>query len=519
MRIIHILQQVAVLAAVLLAPLAVASPAQAQWLKAESPRFVVYGNGSESELREYVEQLETFEALLRALHGMNMRETPPRPLQLYLARDLREMRRIRPGSGESLGGFYAAGPDVIFGVANEARERNARSSYSPERGYVIRHEYVHHFMLQHFPFAYPSWVIEGYAEYFMTAHFEPDAVLVGRPMRPTTTGARDMPLETLLAGSPWEFDAELRSIFYAQSWLLTHYLISDDGRRRMLGAYLQDVAEGGDPVAAMETATGMPLATLQRELRDYRLPVTRYPTASIPQPEITISRLPRSANDLLLEDVQLRWRHPQRGENEDLLNTIRARAARHQDDEFARMVLARAEIRLGDRAAGEGLARQAIADDPEDVEALHLLASSLMERAAREPDDADALNAEARRYLATGYAADPEHFQTLYAIARNGGGRMMPAPEHAAEAYLAALEVAPQVSQLRLETGVALLGRDQLDYGEHVLAPLLHTPHAPDVARVAQNLVEAARAGRSLASVGWSDDEGDEEDDDDEGQD
>ena len=512
MRIDLILRQIMVLAVVLLGLLMAAAPAQAQWKKAESPRFVVYSNGSEADLREYVDQLETFESLLRALHGMNMHETPPRPLQLYLTRDVQEMRRVRPGSNETLGGFYAAGPDVIFGVANQAREINARSSYSPERDYVIRHEYVHHFMMQHFPFAYPSWVIEGYAEYFMTAQFERDAVVVGRPMRATASGTRDMPLETVLSGSPWEFDGELRSEFYAQSWLLTHYLISDDDRRQMLRAYLQDVAGGGDPVAAMEAATGMSLATLQRELRSYRLPVTRYPTASIPRAEITISRLPRSANDLLLEDVQLRWRYPARGENEDLLNTIRSRAGRYEGDEFARTVLARAEIRLGDSSVGESLMRQAISDNPDDVEALYLLASSLMGRAELEPEEADALNAEARSYLARSYAADPEHFQTLYAIARNGGGRMMPAPEHAAEAYLAALEIAPQVSQLRMETAVALLGRDQIDYGEHVLAPLLHTPHSPSVARFAQSMLEAARSGRSLTSIRWNTDEDSDDD-------
>lgn len=43
--------------------------AQARWLRAESPRFIVYTDRGESVLREYVQQMALFDSLLRARHG------------------------------------------------------------------------------------------------------------------------------------------------------------------------------------------------------------------------------------------------------------------------------------------------------------------------------------------------------------------------------------------------------------------------------------------------------------------
>ena len=496
-----------------------ASPAHAQWLKAETDRFVVYSNGAEGELRDYVNQLETFESLLRALHGMNMREAPPRRMELYLVRNHRDMLRVNPNTRETTAGFYSASLDNIFGIAVMGRERNSRSVSRNSRDFIMLHEYVHHFMLQNAPYGYPAWIVEGYAEYFMTARFLPDVVEIGHHQEGRMAAGRNLPLRTLLTSSPGSLgDRDEVFTFYFQAWLLTHYLMSDRDRYQKLQTYLRDVSAGADPADAMEAALGMSLGELQRELADYRrLLITRYPTGPMPTPVITIERLGPSANDLLLEAVQVRY-YAARGENERLLNTVRGRAARHPDDLFAQLTLARAEVRLGDQDEGERILRTVLSRDMDNVEALQLLASSLMERAQADAGNAAALNAEARGHLARAYAADPGHYQTLLSIARNGGGRTIPAPEHAAEAYLAALELAPQVSQLRIETAVALLGRDQIDYGAHVLEPLLNSPHSPRVAAYARNLLDAARAGRSLTSVTWDGNEGDADDEEGDGE-
>ena len=48
---------------------------------------------------------------------------------------------------------------------------------------ILFHEYVHHFMLQHFSVAYPAWFVEGYAELFSNTRFERDGTIVDRLLR------------------------------------------------------------------------------------------------------------------------------------------------------------------------------------------------------------------------------------------------------------------------------------------------------------------------------------------------
>jgi hypothetical protein len=46
------------------------SPALAEWHRAESPKFIVYSNGREAALREYVQKLETYDYILRVRLGL-----------------------------------------------------------------------------------------------------------------------------------------------------------------------------------------------------------------------------------------------------------------------------------------------------------------------------------------------------------------------------------------------------------------------------------------------------------------
>ena len=63
---------VAALAAVV-ALLIMAAPgvAEARWLRAESAHFVIYSDGDEAGLREYVRRLEIYDAVLRSRTGVS----------------------------------------------------------------------------------------------------------------------------------------------------------------------------------------------------------------------------------------------------------------------------------------------------------------------------------------------------------------------------------------------------------------------------------------------------------------
>ena len=76
-----------------------ASPAKADWRRAESPNFILYGNLSETELRQRILRLEDFDHLLRII--ISVTEPPMHnKLRVYIVanpRDLRTIRQIGPG--------------------------------------------------------------------------------------------------------------------------------------------------------------------------------------------------------------------------------------------------------------------------------------------------------------------------------------------------------------------------------------------------------------------------------------
>ena len=58
------------------------------------------------------------------------------------------------------------------------------------------------------------------------------------------------------------------TLFYAQSWALTHFLQSDEGRHRELTAYVSRLGGGADALQAARETFG-DLEALGNELRKY----------------------------------------------------------------------------------------------------------------------------------------------------------------------------------------------------------------------------------------------------------
>ena len=483
------------LAAVLLlaaAVMAAAAPAQARWLRAESPRFIVYSDGDERTLRDQVQRLETFDRLLRGLHGLPMDGVPPRKLPIYLVGSQDELRDIYPAAPEGTAGFYAGASEEIFAVALRVRRQD----------YVLWHEYTHHFMAQHFPHPYPTWVFEGYAEYFMTTEIDERHVTYGAPSQGRGSwllNARWLPIEEFLTRPRWEYaDREDSQLYYAQAWLLTHWFMSDPERRARFVAYMTEVGQGGDPAEAMVRAAGMPLAALERTLRTYvrgGLAYARLDAAQFPPVEVTVTRLAVPTDDLVRLNQRVKM-----GVAEDLRDdtvaAVRRAAARHPDDPFALLVLGHAELHMGDRAAGEALLERLVEMQPDHVEALQLLASARMAEAEEleGAERAQRLN-EANRLLLRALEADPDHYNTYFMLARNRSH----APDYPTEAdmdlWFAAYELAPQLPGIRLGAGRALMLAGRFDEAETVLGVLANDPHRRETAAAAAALLELARQG------------------------
>lgn len=471
----------------LAAAFSLASPAAAEWKKATSPNFVVYSDGTEGALRRYVQNLEAYDRVLRFRHNLATDETAARPLPIYLVRGPKQLEEIRYGAPDRIAGFYQPTSEGSFAVAIRDGGRDD----------FLLHEYAHHFFYGLSPNV-PGWLHEGLAEYYMTAEFEGDDVILGNysPMRAAALlGETWLPLEDLL-GKPFSAITREnhRRTYYSVAWVLTHWFMSDPARREQLMAYERLVQEGGDPVRAMEQATGMSLTQLRNILEGYgrRQLAGQRVSGAVRPVEVRIERLGAVADDLLLLNQKMVAGTTE--PRERVLAEVRRRAERHGEDRLALFALGHAGLHFGDRPAGLAALQKLLSLYPEDTEAMQFLALGYIEQARDEPDKADDLLGRARGHLQKAYQLDPNDYRTYALIARTQEGLPgFPTDNHLLVRQNA-YTLAPGVPANVLAYASALMLKGQFDEAAAVLRPLANHPHRRGANNAAADLLRRAEA-------------------------
>lgn len=470
--------------------------ANAAWLKGETDKFVVYTDGGERDLRDFIEQLTVFDHVLRTMHPVVKDKPEAAKFEVYLLRGSGQLKRLRPGSQNQVLGFYKATPGGVYAAAI----RDDRWLMSAEQ--VLFHEYTHRFMLENFPVAYAAWLIEAYAEYFSAVTIGEKAADVGRGNQARVYSLLTdqwLPMDTLLGKRGSELKTSERAMFYAQGWLLLHYMISDSERMTQLLDYMRRASNGEDPVKAFYAVAQTDGPTLTRTLRKYlqgKTSVVQLPKPADPLKGLKVTTLPASADDLLLEGQRLND-GVEEAEAPELLARVRRSAARHQNDQFAQLILARAEVTIGDFKAGQAILDRLLAQNPESLEVIREAAHAQMSRGVRFPEERQAAFRAARPLLGKAYQKDPNDFRTLYGYAQARSIEADYPNDNALQVLLRARQLAPSVEHVSLQVGAALLTRERREEAAFVLAPLANNPHGGPYQERARALMEGAKPQES----------------------
>lgn len=478
----------AVLAVVVFAP----AKAEAKWTRGETDRFIVYGQGGESQVRTYITKLATFDAVLRAHYPVTMDRAAGTKLQVVLVNG--DLRRIRPNMPADMAGFYTARPDGLFAFVETAAGAQA--------DYVLFHEYAHHFMLENFPVAYPAWFVEGFAEYFMTAEITLRGVKIGgfnegRAYQIMTQAW--MPWDEIFSKTTGETRKDRMQAYYAQSWLLMHYMRSDPKRARLLDAAVTAIGSGEPPSQAFWKATGWDAKQLNKELRSY-VKLSAYIIANPLKtpPAVTYATLPASADDLFLDRLRVvfSWEP-----DPAFLEQVRRKAARHPGDKLAELTLARAEYAIGDVAAGDALIARRLAAEPRDYDTLLEAAAGKMICGRR--DDARRMEhfRAARGYFSKAFALNDSDFRVLYGYALSRSLEQGFPTENDMNVLILGRELAPSFTELSMQAGMALLARGHRDDAMKVLAPVANNPHSRGVAALARALIDGKSTSDAEAAA------------------
>ncbi|MCX8156819.1 MAG: hypothetical protein N3J91_10300 [Verrucomicrobiae bacterium] len=248
-----------------------AAPAPPQgWIEMRTPFLRAFSNLSTQELMAVVGRIELFRHHYGALAGAEA--TAASPIFLYVFRNDREFTPFKP--------LYEGRPKAVSGYFTRAMEANwmalDAAHLQGESLQTIFHEYTH-LLLRRNSLFWPLWLEEGMADVYSTFEVTDKEVLIGKPSaRRLRILARQsfMPLRELLEvnhESPQYNEQEHQGIFYAQSWLLAHYLaLGDNPAHRARFRQFTEALRAGEPaVSAVTNVFKVTLAQLEAQLRQY----------------------------------------------------------------------------------------------------------------------------------------------------------------------------------------------------------------------------------------------------------
>jgi tetratricopeptide (TPR) repeat protein len=238
------------------------------WTSIRSKDFSLIGNVSEKDLRQVGVRLEQFrEVFSRLFTKTNL--SSPVPTTVIVFKSDSSYRPFKPN--ENTAGYFQAGPDVNY-ITLTTEVRGEQSPFT-----VIFHEYTH-LLVDNNVRNPPTWFNEGLAEYYSTFSITDDQkVELGRPIASHVFRLREnkiLPLRTLFQvdqKSPYYNERDKQSIFYAESWVLMHYLIMGKNaqRRAQLSKFVDLIGAGVPMEQAFQQAFQTTFETMEKELREY----------------------------------------------------------------------------------------------------------------------------------------------------------------------------------------------------------------------------------------------------------
>ena len=199
------------------------SSEQQHWMQARSNHFVVLTDSDVKHAREVVYRFEQMRYVFASLMQKSQLNFPV-PLQIIGFRSRAELLQYAPlyqGKPVDMAGFFEASPDRDF-IALDLSSDDMSTAL---------HEYTHALVHANFP-PVPAWFDEGFAEYLATLRIANNQLEIGNISDANRTTLNNMPwmnpeeLFLVQTDSDTYNVRKRRAIFYAESWLVVHYLMS-----------------------------------------------------------------------------------------------------------------------------------------------------------------------------------------------------------------------------------------------------------------------------------------------------
>lgn len=284
------------------------------WMQVRSEHFTVVTDSGDKQGRRVADQFERMRWAFQALFP-HMQVDPVAPITVVAVRNARDFQALEPaaylGKGKlELAGYFLRTEDKNY-ILVRLDVPDEQHPYA-----TVYHEYTHLELGDAIAWM-PLWLNEGLAEFFQNTELEEKTVRLGEPSRDNLLLLQQNPLIPLQilfridATSPYYHEEHKGSIFYAESWALTHMLETSDAQNHTtrVATYARLVSQHQDPVTAAEQAFG-DLKRLQQDLEAYThrgaYQYFRLTTQPINEAAFQVSSLPEPRADALRADFLAR---------------------------------------------------------------------------------------------------------------------------------------------------------------------------------------------------------------------
>jgi len=463
------------------------------WQLIRGANVAVVGQQSAKTLRDVAVEIEQFRMVVGNLFR-GAKQPLSMPTLVYLFDDEDAMKPFVPlynGKPAVLGGYCHCGSsdDVNFIVAGLAR-------YS-ESSAIIFHEYAH-LLIHNAARDVPVWLNEGLAEFYSTFVLKDGGrqADIGRTIARHVQLLRQrvLPVAQLLAvdeTSPLYNEGERRSIFYAESWALTHYLLMErrDGVS-VINRYSTAVAAGTPSEKAFVDATGTSPKHMDAELQRYvNRPALRALTfvladrIDVDEPE-RARTISAAEADARLGDVQMRV-----GRLNEAAARIEAAAAAGLDVAEAQLALGLLRLRQERKPDAWAPLQKAATLAPDDFVAQYTYALTLLRREGESEAQEKALAERAYAALTRALVVNPQSASALVWLAYADLVLDVRLPE-ARDATARAIALAPGRLDYRIQLAQIYVRQNEIAEGRRLLADLAQVKNDEAVSSRARTLLD-----------------------------
>ena len=462
------------------------------WVEVRTEHFILASALSEERSVALAIELENFRSAVDVLTGAR---TPADtiPTKIYV---LPRAERALGFDGKFVGYFRPAMRANYAVMIPEGSSSNE----------TLKHEYTHYLIRNRDLVRYPAWIEEGLSEVFSTLRVDGTTLEYGRLLQGRVDSLVYSPWlpfeDVLVARETVSMSRRVGPVFYAQAWLLVHYLmLGREGAdfRRDTGEYLTRLGAREPPLEAFEAAFELEVDSLERELNEYgrkfgylRLSMkTPFPAPDLTTREMPVDEVAAQVGLLAL----LRGNHDAAAEFYG--------AALEENPNNAMALVGMADLhKFADRFDDAvPLYERALELEPDDPEHSLDYGEYFIDRAYAEesPEARRQFLVEARRRFARSYQLDPNNPETL---AQNGMTYLFEGEDVAKglQSLERAHELLPSQEDIQLQLAAGYLAAENFAEARELLEGLLAISHTARAEEIEKLLAELPSGAEEIAS-------------------